>query len=667
MPPLGLDALFGHKSVDNWGCHAYSLAMPGQSSSQGTQTPLLVPVLGAILVAAGILAYGRTSSVPLLFDDYDAILNNPTIRHWGSVFSPPNNTTAGGRPILNASLAINYAISGTAVWSYHAVNLAIHVLCGLTLFGIIRHALASLRNPSATLIAFSASLIWILHPLQTESVTYIIQRAESLMGLFYLLTLYLFIRGAEADGRGLSWFFLSFVTCLLGMASKEVMVSAPLIVLLYDRTFIAGSFSEAWRRRSKVYAALGSTWLVLAFLVLSVHGRGSSAGLGSGVSSWSYALTQVSAIVHYLRLCFFPHPLVLDYGGLLETSAARLLPCALLVIGLLVATVWALVRHPAIGFLGACFFAILAPSSSFVPVATETIAEHRMYLSLAPVVVLVVLCIYRWLGRAAFATCMILAVVLGGVTWQRNGVYQDEETILRDTVLSRPENERAHNNLGFKLSTIPGRTDEAIVQYQEALRLNPDYAMAHNNLGAALMNGSGRTDEAAAQFEEALRIEPDYPEAHYNLGVALLGMPLRQNEAIAQFREALRLNPSLVDAHIKLGIAYAQSPGGMNDAIAQFEEASRLDPASVDAHDDLGHAYSQTPGRLGDAIVQYKESLSLRPGSPEVWHHLGVCLLNSGNLPDAEAAFRQELRQSPDSTPGQRALAEVLRQESEGH
>ncbi len=325
-------------------------------------------------MAAGIAAYGRTFPVPLLFDDFAAILDNPTIRHWGSVFSPPVNTTAGGRPILNATLAFNYAVSGTAVWSYHALNLAIHVLCGLTLFGIVRRALASLGNQSATPIAFSAALIWILHPLQTESVTYIIQRAESLMGLFYLLTLYLFIRGAESDGRGLPWFVLSFAACLLGMATKEVMASAPLVVFLYDRTFIAGSFREAWRRRWRVYAALGSTWLLLGFLVLSMNGRGGSAGLGSGVSSWVYALTQLSAIVHYLRLCFFPHPLVLDYGGLLEVRTARLLPCALVVAFLLAATVWVLVRHPAVGFLGFCFFAILAPSSSFIPVATETIA-----------------------------------------------------------------------------------------------------------------------------------------------------------------------------------------------------------------------------------------------------------------------------------------------------
>jgi protein O-mannosyl-transferase len=688
-------------------------------------------------VASGIVAYGRTFSVPLLFDDFDAILRNPTIRHWGTVLSPPGNTTAGGRPVLNASLAINYAISGTAVWSYHAVNLAIHVLCGLTLFGIIRRALASLRNPSATLIAFSASLIWILHPLQTESVTYTIQRAESLMGLFYLLTLYLFIRGAESDGRGLPWFILCFVTCAFGMATKEVMVSAPLIVFLYDRTFIARSFSEAWRRRWRVYAGLGSTWILLAFLVLSMNGRGASVGMGSGISSWSYALTQSSAIVHYLRLCFFPHPLVLDYGGLLEVRAAVLLPCVLVAVFLLAATVWALATHPAMGFLGTCFFAVLAPSSSFIPIVTETIAEHRMYLPLASVVVLAVLGIYRWLGRAAPAACIVLSAVLAVVTWQRNGIYLSEEGILRDSVDSRPENPRAHNNLGFKLATIPGRMDEAIAQYRAALSLNPGYAIAHNNLGVALLTRPGGINEAISHFEEAVRIQPNYAEAHCNLGNALRSIPGHANQAAVQYREAirlkpdyaaahnnlgnalamdperrdeamaeygeavrldpdmaaahanlgselaqipgrlddaivqyeeaLRLEPDSVDTHINLGVAFAQSPGRMNDAIVQFEEASRLEPSSVEAHNDLGRAYSEMPGRLNDAIIQYREAVRLRPDSPQGWHHLGVCLFNSGNLPAAAQAFRAELQLSPNSAAGQQALAAVLRQEDEAH
>ena len=605
-----------------------------------------VVVLGATLAAAAVAAYGGTFAVPMVFDDRDSILSNPTLRHLGSALLPPAESTVGGRPFLNFTLALNHAASGTAVWSYHAANLAIHILAGLALLGILRRALAPRGERQALLIAFSAALIWTLHPLQTESVTYIIQRAESLMGLLYLLTLYFFIRGTEGPGP---WFILSIGACLLGMATKEVMASAPLVVLLYDRTFLAGSFSEAWRRRRWVYVGLASTWLVLAGLVLSAHGRGGTAGLGSGVSWWSYALTQLPAIAHYLRLSFLPHPLVFDYGTALETRALLIVPSAVLVLGLVAATVWALFRHPAVGFLGACFLMVLAPSSSIVPVATQTMAEHRMYLALAPVVVLVVLGIYRWLGKAALPACLIIAAALGAASWQRNRDYLSEEGIWRDTVAKLPGNERAHNNLGFKLSTMPGRSDEAIAEYEEALRLRPVYFQAHNNLGAALEKIPGRLDEAIAHFEESIRLRPDFADAHYNLGIALEKVPGRSGDAIAQYEEALRLRPDYAGAHYNLGIALERLPGRANDAIEQYGEALRLEPDMAQAHNNLGLALSAMPGRLNEAIAQYEEALRLEPADAGVHVNLGIALERvPGRSNDAIAQYEEALRLNPD-------------------
>ena len=601
-----------------------------------------------------------TFSVPMVFDDRDSILSNPTLGHLGSALLPPAESTVGGRPFLNVTLALNHAVSGTGVWSYHAANLAIHVLAGLTLFGIVRRALAPRGERQALLVAFSAALLWTLHPLQTESVTYIIQRAESLMGLLYLLTLYFFIRGAEGPG---AWFILSIGACFFGMATKEVMASAPLIVLLYDRTFIAGSFSEAWRRRRGVYACLASTWLLLGFLILCAHGRGGTAGLGSGVSWWGYALTQFPAIVHYLRLSFLPHPLVFDYGTALETSALRIVPSALAIACLVAATVWALVRHPAMGFLGACFLMVLAPSSSIVPVATQTLAEHRMYLALAPVVVLVVLGIYRWLGRAALPACLALAAALGVMTWQRNQDFRSEAGIWRDTVAKLPQNERAHNNLGFVLSANAGRTDEAIIQFQEALRLKPGYAEAHNNLGNAL-DAVGRTREAIGQYEEALRLEPNLAEAHYNLGRALGTMPGMSAEAVAQYEEALRLKPGYAEAHFGLGSALEAMPGRLDEAVAELGESIRIKPDYAQAHLNLGFALAMMPGRSLDAITQYEEAVRLNPGYAEAHFSLGYALETiPARLDEAIAHYEEAVRLKPDYPEARSNLANALNSE----
>jgi tetratricopeptide (TPR) repeat protein len=620
-----------------------------------------VLALGAVLVAAAAAAYGRTFSVPFLYDDSTSIALNTSLQHIATALIPPVDATVGGRPLLNLSLALDHAVSGLDVWSYHATNLAIHALAGLTLFGIVRRALAPRGEPSATRVAFSAALIWTLHPLQTESVTYIVQRAESQMGLLYLLTLYSFIRGAEAKGPGMrTWFALSVAACLLGMATKEVMASAPLVVLLYDRAFLAGSLPEAWRRRWPVYAGLASTWLVLAYLVLSEHGRGGTAGFGTRVTPLDYAMTQFSAIVHYLRLCFLPYPLVFDYGIVLELRALRVVPCALAVAGLLGVTVWGLVRNTAGGFLGACFFGILAPSSSFVPVATETMAEHRMYLALAPVVVLVVAGIYRWLGRAGLPFCLVLAAALGAATWLRNETYRSDEGLWRDTVSKAPGNERAHNNLGYSLSLAPGRLEEAVVQYREALRLMPNFSKAHRNLGNALYS-LGMKTEAIAELETALRLTPDQAEAHYDLGRALLMTPGRLNESVAQYGEALRLKPDYAEAHFGMGSALEKMPGRLDDAVAEFHESLRLNPDYAPAHSNLGLALSMMPGRSADAIAEFEEALRLKPDYAEAHFNLGYVLETvPGRLDEAIAQYTEAVRLKPDYAEAHSNLANAL-------
>jgi protein O-mannosyl-transferase len=599
--------------------------------------------------AAALLAYHNTFSVPFLFDDESSIRSNQSIRHLGSALWPPGDATVGGRPILNLSLAINYAVSGTAVWSYHVVNLAIHVFAGLVLFGIVRRTLLSRGGSSASLVAFCIALLWTLHPLQTESVTYLVQRAESLMGLFYLLTLYCFIRGSHSGEirKGL-WFCLCVFSCFLGMGTKEVMVTAPLIVLLYDRTFVGGSFHEAWTRRWRVYCGLAASWLMLPFLVLSTHGRGASAGFEVGVSSWSYALTQFPAIVHYLGLCFWPHGLTFYYGTFANTQFARILPDALIVSCLLAATAWALVRRPALGFLGACFFVILAPSSSIVPVATETIAEHRMYLPLIPLVVLAVCGMDRWLGRALLPVCLLLASALLGATVHRNRIYRSQESLWSDTVARSPDNDRARNNLGLALKRLPGRLPDAIGQFEAALVVNPDNAEVHNNLGSALTNVPGRLPDAIAQLEAALKINPFYAEAHNNLGNALASFPDRLPDAIAHFETALKIKPDDAEAHSNLGSALARSPGRLPDAIAQFEAALKIDPSNAKAHNNLGSVLANVPGRLPEAIAEFETALKIDPGYANAHYNLGVTYYGMpGRLPDAAAQFEAALESKP--------------------
>jgi len=639
-----------------------------------------------VIVMAALAAYHNSFFGPFVFDDPTTIVDNPTIRHLGSitdVLSPPKDTTAGGRPLVNLSLAINYALGETDVWGYHAMNLAIHMLAALVLFGVVRRTLVlrvarddSALQAEAAWLGFAVALLWTVHPIQTEAVAYTVQRAESLMGLFYLLTFYCFLRGVEgsigsdADGRASSiqtksdrsggrgrlaqrrrWFALSIGACLLGMASKEVMVSAPVMVLLFDRTFVAGTFRDAWRQREKFHLGLAATWSLLAYLWLSTGGnRGGTTGTETGTTFGAYALTQFPAVVRYLWLSVWPHPLVFDYGAEWVKDAVDVIPAALVVISLLVGTLVALRRRPVIGFLGAWFFCILAPTS-LVPGARQTMAEHRMYLALAALASLLVLGLYSWAGRRSLAVWLVAAVGLGWLTVERNRDFRSVLAIMSDTAAKRPGNRWVQCNLGMALyddgraaealpyfeklvqldPTVPGvqndlglamaklgRLQEAAAAYEAALRISPNFAEAHNNLGVALSE-MNRSEEAMVHLERALQLKPQMDTVHFNLGNTLIRLG-RMDEAVIRFREAIEINPKYAASYANLGTALFHS-GRIMEAIREYETATRLDPQDVGARFDLAVALTRA-GRIQEAITRYEEVLRLRPDDAEARDNL---------------------------------------------
>ena len=453
----------------------------------------------ALVAGAGALAYRHSLAGPFLLDDAWNTVRNPSIRHlWplGPVLHPPADLGVAGRPIYNLSFALNYALGGAAPRGYHAGNVLIHLFAGLTLLGIGRRTL----GPA---FGLALALLWTLHPIQTEAVTYISERSESLMGLAYLLTLYGFIRYTAAEsGRGGGWAALAIAASWLGMATKEVMATAPLLVLLYDRTFVAGSFRAAGRSRAPFYLALAAGWIWIAHSLVGANRHG--VGFGLGPTAWTYALTEARVVLRYLGLTVWPHPLVFDYGPGLAAADPATLACGAGVLGLAALALISLRFWPAAGFAACWFFLILAPTSSFVPIASQPMAESRLYLPLAGVLALGVAGLRALGERVGLSIALILALAYGGLAAQRNATYRSDLAIWEDTTAKRPANPRAHANLGAAYFRH-GRKAEALTELAAAVSLAPSDA-PNRILLANVLADAGRTEEAEAQYKEAERL-----------------------------------------------------------------------------------------------------------------------------------------------------------------
>jgi protein O-mannosyl-transferase len=616
--------------------------------------------LGALLVVLGALAaYHNSFDGPFVFDDRPSILENETIRRLSlpEIFRPPAGTglTVEGRPLLNASLAINYALSGENVRSYHVANFAIHLGAGLLLYGFARRTLLKpalqrgrlARADTATALATAIAVLWTVHPLQTESVTYIVQRAESLVGFFCFLTFYCFVRATDETSRRHAqlWRAGSVAACFLGMASKEVMVAVPLLVWVYDRTFVAGSFMEAWRRSRGYYAGLAASWAFLVWLLTSSAARGGTAGFGGEISSWHYLLTQCQAIMHYLRLVVWPQPLVLDYGTDVVTQPGRVWLQALLLIAAAVGTTIALVRGRPVGFVGLWFFALLAPSSSIVPVVTQTMAEHRMYLPLAACMGVGVVFFYSWLGRVGLGICAVLALVFCGMTYERNRDYRTELGLWNDVLKKRPENPRAYNSIGMAL-VREKRAAEALPYIERALQLTPTDGPVHNNMANVLSELERHTD-AIRHYELALKYLRPKPEIHYNLAGAQMAVG-RADDAVKSLKDALALDPAFAEAYNRLGNVFLELKR-VPEAIEAFSHEVRLRSDVPEARVNLAGLYAEA-GRFPEAIEQLEAAIKLRPGDAEMYQHLGHIFGAAERLPESAAAFAKVVELVPQSS-----------------
>ena len=602
----------------------------------------------AAVVLAGLLAYSSAFPGAFVFDDAPNISRNPQLdRFLDYLPGGPGYAAQPGRAVTFATFALDRAVAGNAPTFSRAVNVAIHLAAALLVLALTLAAFQAPRlrgsalAPQAWAVGLVAGLLFVAHPVQTQAVTYIVQRLASLATLFYLLAALLYVRWrivGEAGSRG--WparatYAGALVAALLATRSKEIAFTLPAAMLLLDAVLFEGP----WRRR---LAWLIPFAVVAALVPASLLATSAPAGAILGdpaeatrvqttMSRGDYLLTQFTVIARYLGLIVFPAGQTIDHDVpvrhvLLEPavlgSAALLLAVAALAAWLLLASsprrsrpLDPAARLAALGI--AWFFLTLSVESSLVPIV-DVMYEHRVYLPFAGLSISLAVLLALLARRIApertvavtAAAGLLLAVALGVVTWRRNEVWSSEVALWTDAVAKSPAKARPRHNLGVSLHRV-GRRAEAMPFLMDAVRLDPAYAMGHESLGVAL-GDAGRPVEAEVHFRRAIELDPKLAEPWFNLGTLRFDAR-RYEEAVPFFEKAIALRRSYPDAYANLAACW-NGLGRHSDAVRLLEGARDVIRKQPVARAQLALALAQ----LGDLAAARREVEAIRPLAPGI-------------------------------------------------
>jgi len=567
---------------------------------------LLLFMLAVII----LLIYTDTLTTPFIFDDISNIRDNPHIRipflsfknlAWAGFQSPLAN-----RPVANISFALNYYFHGYNLVGFHVVNILIHIASGFFLYFLVK---ATIRTPALgaryaklSWIPFFTAFIWLVHPLQTQSVTYLVQRMNSMAAMFYVLSMLLYVKFRLSAERRSKWTFLSgcILAGLLAFGTKEISATLPGFIILYEWYFFQGLSRQWAKRHMLILAGIG---VLIIGISLAYFGSEPWARILNDYNFRDFTLiqrvlTQFRVVIFYISLLIWPRPsrLNLDHDFALSYSLTNpmttLLSLTIIFVLVLLAILFAK-RESLVSFCILWFFGNLVIESSIL--GLELVFEHRNYLPSMLAIFLLVALVFRylrpvWLGVVALCVMGTLFTIW---TFERNKDWSDEITLYRDCAEKAPGKARPYNNLGAALIRS-GNLAEAVEQFKAALKIKPEFEDAHYNLGYAL-SLQGNLEAGIHHFGETLRLDPDNLKALNNMGVAL-ALRGRYGEAVNYFEAALKLNPRDADIHNNIGISL-KNMGKPDDAAKHFARAQALDPRHADAHNNPGILLKETEDR----------------------------------------------------------------------
>ncbi|MBI5408913.1 MAG: tetratricopeptide repeat protein [Nitrospirae bacterium] len=461
-----------------------------------------------LIIALGLLAYSNTFNVPFQWDDKHNIAENSAIGEPQLLLEGSDQRLGDffkRRIVGYLSFALNYKLHGLDVTGYHIFNLLVHILNALLVYALIRLMLSAMntetKSPFNEYVPLFVSLLFVVHPIQTQAVTYIVQRFTSLATMFYLLSLVLYMK-FRSSGKVFTYIF-AVLSAVLAMKTKEIAFTLPIMIALCEAFFFKGAF----KKRFLYLAPFLLTMLIIPLTLIGLKDSGLSESIGSAarlatdMSRWDYLFTQFRVIVTYLRLLILPINQNLDYDYPVHNSFFNweVLPSFLLLSSIIILGVYLIKRNRLVSFGIFWFFVTLSVESSVIPIQ-DVIFEHRVYLpSIGAIVAAVAASPYLIRMRKALAALLVTILLFFSVlSYERNNVWRDEARLWEDAVRKSPEKARAYLGLGNAYMK-KGRLAESIDSLSTAIELNPQYAEAYLSRGTAYLFG-GMKDLAAEDY-----------------------------------------------------------------------------------------------------------------------------------------------------------------------
>lgn len=642
-------------------------------------------IYGLLISAFTLLAftiYGNILNSPFLFDDWIRISNNPHVRLktlclkdlWQSI---SNEQSSANRPVSNLTFALNYYFHQYNTIGYHIVNIIIHIINSILLFyfltllfnecsiffdrAIYRHE----NGPKEIFIPFFTSLIWMVHPLHTNSVTYIVQRMNSMTTLFYLLSFILFIKGRivhkkiakrhKSRSVALLLFYLTaLLAWIISLGCKQNTAMLPVFIILFEFYFYQNYKREWFISFRKISLVTCCIIVFLGLLYVDFKPFDYLNQIRDFLSNqYTYTerlLSETRVIIYYLSLIFYPNPerLTFDYDFPVShslTDPFTTLVALLTILVLILFSIHSAKKKRILSFSIHWFFGNLLIESSFVPISI--INEYRTYLPSMLVALIFVILLMSFIKSKQMATILLslAAMTLATWTYQRNDVWKNEISILKDCVKKSPRKSRPHANLAAYL--LNSDIDAAEKHAQKAIESQISDVNVYLTMGQ-IYRKKNELEKAVNIYLTAIRHKPNDPRLYYELGITCMLMHPNKTdvECYKLFQNALSIDSNFEAAQYALG-KYFFDRGDTDKALLYLKKTVNINPFNASAFFLLGAIYERLHEDLA-AEENYKKALQLDYEVAKTSNNLGVILLKNNRLNESEKNFLKALELEPD-------------------